>query len=209
MIDFFFRVQKIEKALEAKEARLNLAGLIPPSKRVTTLLFNTMPTMNLLHETASPFYMVLLLLSAVLIFALHSLAILDLKLLSRYSHPNTAPTNTAADSSNQQTSKTQTIISSKRTNKRNNRRKNSAKMSASPTPAKSATPLTKQPSSYPSSPASSDAETLVGDARVRQPFDAFLVVDFEATCAAMGGFDYPNEIIVRDLCIHSSMSLCQ
>jgi hypothetical protein len=32
---------------------------------------------------------------------------------------------------------------------------------------------------------------------VDQPWDAFLVVDVEATCEAGISFDYPNEIIVR------------
>ncbi|KAI9064213.1 hypothetical protein FKP32DRAFT_1611313 [Trametes sanguinea] len=31
--------------------------------------------------------------------------------------------------------------------------------------------------------------------RVKQPYDAFLVLDVEATCVAGAGFDYPNEII--------------
>jgi len=30
-----------------------------------------------------------------------------------------------------------------------------------------------------------------------QPYDAFLVLDVEATCFRGTGFDYPNEIIVR------------
>lgn len=31
----------------------------------------------------------------------------------------------------------------------------------------------------------------------KQPFDAFLVVDVEATCVEGGRFDFPNEIVVR------------
>ena len=48
-----------------------------------------------------------------------------------------------------------------------------------------------------SSTAESLAETLVEDIRIKQPYDAFLVVDVEATCCSGVGFDYPNEIIVR------------
>lgn len=33
-------------------------------------------------------------------------------------------------------------------------------------------------------------------ARVKQPYDAFLVLDVEATCLQGAGFDWPNEIIV-------------
>ena len=47
-----------------------------------------------------------------------------------------------------------------------------------------------------SSAAESLAETLVEDIRIKQPYDAFLVVDVEATCCSGVGFDYPNEIIV-------------
>ena len=32
--------------------------------------------------------------------------------------------------------------------------------------------------------------------RAKQPYDAFLVLDVEATCIQGAGFDYPNEIIV-------------
>ena len=32
---------------------------------------------------------------------------------------------------------------------------------------------------------------------VRQPFDAYLVVDFEGTCQENSDFNYPNEIIVN------------
>lgn len=53
--------------------------------------------------------------------------------------------------------------------------------------------------SYPSSPTSSMAETLVEDPRIRQSFDALLVLDVEATCSQGVGFDFPNEIIVRSL----------
>lgn len=58
------------------------------------------------------------------------------------------------------------------------------------------TPCTRD-MSYPSSPTSSVAETLVEDPKIRQPFDALLVLDFEATCLPGSGFDFPNEIIVR------------
>jgi len=51
--------------------------------------------------------------------------------------------------------------------------------------------------SYPSSPTSSVAETLVEDSKVRQPYDTLLVLDVEATCSQGVGFDFPNEIIVR------------
>lgn len=51
--------------------------------------------------------------------------------------------------------------------------------------------------SYPPSPTSSVAETLVEDSKVRQPYDALLVLDVEATCSQGVGFDFPNEIIVR------------
>jgi hypothetical protein len=53
--------------------------------------------------------------------------------------------------------------------------------------------------SYPSSPTSSVAETLVEDPKIRQPHDALLVLDVEATCSQGVGFDFPNEIIVRIL----------
>lgn len=53
--------------------------------------------------------------------------------------------------------------------------------------------------SYPSSPTSSVAETLVEDPKIRQPYDALLVLDVEATCSQGVGFDFPNEIIVRIL----------
>jgi hypothetical protein len=33
-------------------------------------------------------------------------------------------------------------------------------------------------------------------ARVKQPYDAFLVLDVEATCVQGGGLNWPNEIIV-------------
>lgn len=32
---------------------------------------------------------------------------------------------------------------------------------------------------------------------VKQPYDAFLVLDVEATCFQGTGFEWPNEIIVR------------
>lgn len=32
----------------------------------------------------------------------------------------------------------------------------------------------------------------------QQPYDAFLVLDVEATCVEGAGFDYPNEIIVSN-----------
>lgn len=32
---------------------------------------------------------------------------------------------------------------------------------------------------------------------VKQPYDAFLVLDVEATCFQGAGFEWPNEIIVR------------
>lgn len=51
--------------------------------------------------------------------------------------------------------------------------------------------------SYPSSPTSSVASTLVEDPKIRQSFDALLVLDVEATCSQGVGFDFPNEIIVR------------
>jgi hypothetical protein len=35
------------------------------------------------------------------------------------------------------------------------------------------------------------------DHRVKQPYDAFLVLDVEATCEEGTGFEWPNEIIVR------------
>ncbi|KAI0374669.1 hypothetical protein BV20DRAFT_935217 [Pilatotrama ljubarskyi] len=37
--------------------------------------------------------------------------------------------------------------------------------------------------------------------RVKQPYDAFLVLDVEATCVAGAGFDYPNEIIEWPVCL--------
>jgi 3'-5' exoribonuclease 1 len=33
--------------------------------------------------------------------------------------------------------------------------------------------------------------------RVQQPYDAFLILDVEATCFQGTDFNYPNEIIVR------------
>ena len=52
---------------------------------------------------------------------------------------------------------------------------------------------------YPPSPTSSVAETLVEDPKIRQPYDALLVLDVEATCSQGVGFDFPNEIIVSAL----------
>ncbi|KAI0670592.1 ribonuclease H-like domain-containing protein [Trametes maxima] len=37
--------------------------------------------------------------------------------------------------------------------------------------------------------------------RTKQPYDAFLVLDVEATCVAGAGFDYPNEIIEWPVCL--------
>ncbi|KAI0336311.1 hypothetical protein GY45DRAFT_1315626 [Cubamyces sp. BRFM 1775] len=37
--------------------------------------------------------------------------------------------------------------------------------------------------------------------RAKQPYDAFLVLDVEATCVAGAGFDYPNEIIEWPVCL--------
>ncbi|KAH9854042.1 ribonuclease H-like domain-containing protein [Lenzites betulinus] len=37
--------------------------------------------------------------------------------------------------------------------------------------------------------------------RRKQPYDAFLVLDVEATCVAGAGFDYPNEIIEWPVCL--------
>lgn len=38
-------------------------------------------------------------------------------------------------------------------------------------------------------------------ARVKQPYDAFLVLDVEATCLQGAGFDWPNEIIEWPVCL--------
>jgi 3'-5' exoribonuclease 1 len=35
--------------------------------------------------------------------------------------------------------------------------------------------------------------------RIQQPYDAFLILDVEATCFQGTDFDYPNEIIVRSV----------
>jgi 3'-5' exoribonuclease 1 len=40
------------------------------------------------------------------------------------------------------------------------------------------------------------------DLRVKQPYDAFLVLDVEATCEEGTGFEWPNEIIVRLICYY-------
>ncbi|KAJ7752071.1 ribonuclease H-like domain-containing protein, partial [Mycena metata] len=37
--------------------------------------------------------------------------------------------------------------------------------------------------------------------KLKQPYDAFLLVDFEATCQRGKGFDYPNEIIEFPICL--------
>ncbi|KAJ7046561.1 ribonuclease H-like domain-containing protein [Mycena alexandri] len=37
--------------------------------------------------------------------------------------------------------------------------------------------------------------------KVKQPYDAFLLLDFEATCERGKGFDYPNEIIEFPICL--------
>ncbi|KAH9946291.1 ribonuclease H-like domain-containing protein [Epithele typhae] len=37
--------------------------------------------------------------------------------------------------------------------------------------------------------------------RAKQPYDAFLVLDVEATCIQGAGFDYPNEIIEWPVCL--------
>jgi hypothetical protein len=42
------------------------------------------------------------------------------------------------------------------------------------------------------------------DARVKQPYEAFLVLDIEGTCELGTDFNYPNEIIVRDHLISMS-----
>lgn len=39
------------------------------------------------------------------------------------------------------------------------------------------------------------------DARVKQPYDAFLVLDVEATCQEGAGFEWPNEIIEWPVCL--------
>ncbi|KAH7930852.1 hypothetical protein BV22DRAFT_975033, partial [Leucogyrophana mollusca] len=39
------------------------------------------------------------------------------------------------------------------------------------------------------------------DTRVKQPYDAFLVLDVEATCLQGAGFDWPNEIIEWPVCL--------
>ncbi|KAG2364479.1 ribonuclease H-like domain-containing protein [Suillus spraguei] len=39
------------------------------------------------------------------------------------------------------------------------------------------------------------------DRRVKQPYDAFLVLDVEATCKEGTGFDWPNEIIEWPVCL--------
>lgn len=156
--------------------------------------------MDPLHDnTTSLLYLVPFLLSAILYLIF---AIFSFNPLSRTSHSNTAsPASSSNTTNNAQTNQSKNNSGSKRSNKRNNRRKNNSKIMSPPTaPAKTASHSrdTKHPTStHPPSPTSSIAETLVEDARVRQPFDAFLVVDFEATCVPGGGFDYPNEIIVR------------
>jgi hypothetical protein len=38
---------------------------------------------------------------------------------------------------------------------------------------------------------------------VRQPYDAFLVLDVEGTCTEGSSWDWPNEIIVSSLLVHS------
>lgn len=68
-------------------------------------------------------------------------------------------------------------------------------------------------SSYPSSPTTSLAETLVESEEspmvsMRQATEAFLVFDVEATCVQGTGFDYPNEIIVRLSCSCSPLTSC-
>ncbi|KAL4074498.1 ribonuclease H-like domain-containing protein [Scleroderma yunnanense] len=43
--------------------------------------------------------------------------------------------------------------------------------------------------------------TQIEAARVKQPYDAFLVLDVEATCLQGVGFDWPNEIIEWPVCL--------
>ncbi|KAJ7172693.1 ribonuclease H-like domain-containing protein [Mycena filopes] len=51
-----------------------------------------------------------------------------------------------------------------------------------------------------SSPGPGRLRTLPGS-KVKQPYDAFLLLDFEATCRLGGNFDYPNEIIEFPVCL--------
>lgn len=48
------------------------------------------------------------------------------------------------------------------------------------------------------------APIAVNTPRVKQPYDALLVLDVEATCVAGCGFEYPNEIIVCSYLLHVS-----
>ncbi|KII88959.1 hypothetical protein PLICRDRAFT_40586 [Plicaturopsis crispa FD-325 SS-3] len=45
------------------------------------------------------------------------------------------------------------------------------------------------------------APIAVNTPRVKQPYDALLVLDVEATCVAGCGFEYPNEIIEWPVCL--------
>lgn len=176
--------------------RKRIAGLAPPPPTTETIM----------DSKTSTIYLVPLLASALLIFLLHSLAVSNL--LS----PTSKQSNTASSASSAQPTTKNTTQQSKNTapgkrsnnNKRNRKNNQNKKMSSPATTSPTTAPAKAQPASHsrdttqcPPSPSSSVAETLVEDARVRQPFDAFLVVDFEATCVPGGGFDYPNEIIVR------------
>lgn len=47
------------------------------------------------------------------------------------------------------------------------------------------------------SPKQSTADLQTDTTAAKQPYDAFLVLDVEATCFRGTGFEWPNEIIVR------------
>lgn len=60
--------------------------------------------------------------------------------------------------------------------------------------------MSDRPTSKSSSQVQKDLIAIVAgkqDHRVKQPYDAFLVLDVEATCEEGTGFEWPNEIIVR------------
>lgn len=64
--------------------------------------------------------------------------------------------------------------------------------------------MSERPTSKSSSQAKKDLIATVAqkqDHRVKQPYDAFLVLDVEATCEEGTGFEWPNEIIEWPVCL--------
>ncbi|KAI0637192.1 ribonuclease H-like domain-containing protein [Trametes polyzona] len=69
-------------------------------------------------------------------------------------------------------------------------------------PATPPGPTKPSPSTHePTAPAQPPEADRAMPKRTKQPYDAFLVLDVEATCVAGAGFDYPNEIIEWPVCL--------